>query len=71
VFLLFFQQGAPAPGPTIASAPLPPSIQKTPDRKSVGSPGVQGSPRKVSSFGFFQQKILNLSSNFLLIFEYV
>lgn len=64
-FLLFFQQGAPAPGPTIASAPLPPSIQKTPDRKSVGSPGVQGSPRKVSSFGFFQQKILNLSSNFL------
>ena len=55
-FLLIFQQGAPAPGPTIASAPLPPSIQKTPDRKSVGSPGVQGSPRKVSISGFFQQK---------------
>jgi len=43
----YLQQGAPAPNPTInAGVPLPPSIQKTPDRKSVGSPGVQGSPRK-------------------------
>merc|ERR1719291_316539 len=47
----YLQQGAPAPGPTIASAPLPPSIQKTPDRKSVGSPGVQGSPRKTTELG--------------------
>ena len=44
----YLQQGAPAPGPTMGpGASLPPSIQKTPDRKSVGSPGVQGSPRKV------------------------
>ena len=28
--------------------PMPPGVQKTPDRKVVGSPGVQGSPKKVS-----------------------
>merc|ERR1711874_122498 len=44
----YLQQGAPPAGPTIANASLPPSIQKTPDRKSVGSPGVQGSPRKTT-----------------------
>ena len=27
--------------------PMPPGVQKTPDRKVVGSPGVQGSPKKV------------------------
>ena len=26
---------------------MPPGVQKTPDRKVVGSPGVQGSPKKV------------------------
>jgi len=44
----YLQQGAPPTGPTVAGASLPPSIQKTPDRKSVGSPGVQGSPRKTT-----------------------
>ncbi len=44
----YLQQGAPPPGPTLAGSSLPPGIQKTPDRKSVGSPGVQGSPKKVS-----------------------
>ena len=29
--------------------PMPPGVQKTPDRKVVGSPGVQGSPKKVSA----------------------
>ena len=29
---------------------MPPGVQKTPDRKVVGSPGVQGSPKKVHSF---------------------
>lgn len=47
----YLQQGAPPTGPTIAGASLPPSIQKTPDRKSVGSPGVQGSPRKNTDLG--------------------
>ena len=28
---------------------MPPGVQKTPDRKVVGSPGVQGSPKKVRS----------------------
>ena len=27
---------------------MPPGVQKTPDRKVVGSPGVQGSPKKVN-----------------------
>jgi len=27
--------------------PMPPGVQKTPDRKVVGSPGVQGSPKKM------------------------
>lgn len=57
-----FQQGTPAAGPTIAGASLPTSIQKTPDRKSVGSPGVQGSPRKVS-FRLQKFKISWLNSN--------
>merc|ERR1719312_2391145 len=26
---------------------MPPGVQKTPDRKVVGSPGVQGSPKKI------------------------
>ena len=43
----YLQQGVTAPTPANAGSSLPPSIQKTPDRKSVGSPGVQGSPRKV------------------------
>ena len=29
---------------------MPPGVQKTPDRKVVGSPGVQGSPKKVSRY---------------------
>ena len=28
---------------------MPPGVQKTPDRKVVGSPGVQGSPKKVAN----------------------
>ena len=42
---VFLQQGVPAPG----SGPgVPAGVQKTPDRKVLGSPGVQGSPKKVS-----------------------
>ena len=41
---VFLQQGVPAAG----SAPgVPAGVQKTPDRKVLGSPGVQGSPKKV------------------------
>lgn len=47
----YLQQGAPPAGTAIPGSSLPPSIQKTPDRKSVGSPGVQGSPRKTSELG--------------------
>ena len=38
----YLQQGA-APPPVSGMT----SVQKTPDRKNVGSPGVQGSPKKV------------------------
>jgi hypothetical protein len=38
----YLQQGTTPP----LAAGLP-SVQKTPDRKTVGSPGVQGSPKKV------------------------
>ena len=31
---------------------MPPGVQKTPDRKVVGSPGVQGSPKKVYNLLF-------------------
>ena len=34
--------------PPSQGQPMPPGVQKTPDRKVVGSPGVQGSPKKVS-----------------------
>jgi len=37
------QQGLPAGG----GAGIPAGVQKTPDRKVVGSPGVQGSPKKM------------------------
>ena len=40
----YLQQGAPPPS---AGGGGIPSVQKTPDRKNVGSPGVQGSPKKV------------------------
>ena len=40
----FLQQGLPAGG---AQGTIPAGVQKTPDRKVVGSPGVQGSPKKV------------------------
>jgi len=38
------QQGLPAGG---GGAGIPAGVQKTPDRKVVGSPGVQGSPKKM------------------------
>ena len=44
--LQFLQQGAP---PAVAAGGVNPSVQKTPDRKAVGSPGVQGSPKKVNN----------------------
>ena len=44
----YLQQGnPPSVGPSMSGSPLPTSIQKTPDRNKVGSPGVGGSPRKV------------------------
>ena len=51
----YLQQGNPtgagagaSPAGALAGSPnLPQSIQKDPNRKSVGSPGVQSSPRKV------------------------
>ena len=39
----YLAQGVP---PSQGGA-MPPGVQKTPDRKVVGSPGVQGSPKKV------------------------
>ena len=39
----YLAQGVP---PSQGGA-MPPGVQKTPDRKGVGSPGVQGSPKKV------------------------
>jgi len=33
--------------PQTQGGPMPPGVQKTPDRKVVGSPGVQGSPKKI------------------------
>merc|ERR1712029_924951 len=33
--------------PPSQGQPMPPGVQKTPDRKVVGSPGVQGSPKKI------------------------
>jgi len=49
----YLQQGNPTSGgaspAALAGSPnLPQSIQKDPNRKSVGSPGVQSSPRKAS-----------------------
>jgi hypothetical protein len=41
----YLQQGTTPP--SAAAAGGLPSVQKTPDRKTVGSPGVQGSPKKV------------------------
>lgn len=39
---------------------MPPGVQKTPDRKVVGSPGVQGSPKKVHKLSLYIKQILNL-----------
>ncbi len=50
----YLQQGAPAGsmGPGGAGGGggglMPATVQKAPDRKSIGSPGVQGSPKKVN-----------------------
>ena len=41
---VFLQQGLPAAG---SSPGMLAGVQKTPDRKVLGSPGVQGSPKKV------------------------
>lgn len=51
-FLLRQQQYLQQGGVPPSSGPMPggnglPSVQKTPDRKAVGSPGVQGSPKKM------------------------
>lgn len=40
----YLAQGVP---PSQGGASMPPGVQKTPDRKVVGSPGVQGSPKKI------------------------
>ena len=40
---LFLQQGGAINPP----GSIPAGVQKTPDRKVVGSPGIQGSPKKV------------------------
>jgi len=40
----FLSQGLP---PQQAGSSMPSGVQKTPDRKVVGSPGVQGSPKKM------------------------
>lgn len=46
----YLQQGAPPPGAPAVSG-VPSGIQKTPDRKAVGSPGVQSSPKKGGDIG--------------------
>ena len=54
----YLAQGLP---PSQAGAMMPPGVQKTPDRKVVGSPGVQGSPKKVAESLY----ILSLSSLYI------
>ena len=46
-FLMRQQQYLAQGLPPNQGAGMPPGVQKTPDRKVVGSPGVQGSPKKV------------------------
>jgi len=43
----FLMQGLPVPGLAQGPITMPTGVQKTPDRKVVGSPGVQGSPKKM------------------------
>ena len=47
-FLMRQQQYLAQGLPPTQGQVMPPGVQKTPDRKVVGSPGVQGSPKKVS-----------------------
>ena len=55
----YLAQGVP---PSQGGGSMPPGVQKTPDRKVVGSPGVQGSPKKVA-------ESLSLPSLFLFILK--
>ena len=55
----YLAQGVP---PSQGGGSMPPGVQKTPDRKVVGSPGVQGSPKKVA-------QSLSLLSLFLFILK--
>ena len=55
----YLAQGVP---PSQGGGSMPPGVQKTPDRKVVGSPGVQGSPKKVA-------ESLSLLSLFLFILK--
>ena len=52
----YLAQGVP---PSQGGA-MPPGVQKTPDRKVVGSPGVQGSPKKVSESLFIHSPLLTV-----------
>ena len=64
----YLQQGAPAGsmGPGGAGGGggglMPATVQKAPDRKSIGSPGVQGSPKKVR--GNFRASTIWICSGF-------
>ena len=43
---------------TLSLQAMPPGVQKTPDRKVVGSPGVQGSPKKVTYLSLKYSRML-------------
>ena len=44
----YLQQGGAPPAAVSGGSGLP-SVQKAPDRKNMGAPGVQGSPKKVGN----------------------
>ena len=48
----YLQQGG-AP-PAAGGGGAMPSVQKAPDRKNMGAPGVQGSPKKVGKLFLFR-----------------
>ena len=57
--------GGASPAALAGSPNLPQSIQKDPNRKSVGSPGVQSSPRKVYlGFTLVMDRVLPKNTSF-------
>ena len=69
-----FYKLVPAGG--VPGGVVPGGVQKTPDRKVVGSPGVQGSPKKVMPFYHYPDRWLRdkevtlVSPVLILIFQH-